>query len=90
MKALGLFALIPVGMFLNALALSVLWGWFVVPLGVVSIGKAHAFGLAVLVNLFTQSHKRETKDEQTSVLVFSVLFAPIVALGAGWMFHQFM
>src|SRR3990167_9718246 len=37
----------------HAYALTILWGWFVVPLGMAPIAKAHAYGISCVVTLLT-------------------------------------
>jgi len=43
--------------------LSSFWGWFVVPLGVHSIGMAHAFGLSLIVTYFQVRNPKFFKPE---------------------------
>jgi len=40
---------------LAAFTISLLWGWFAVPLGLPVIGMAHAFGLSMLVRTLAAS-----------------------------------
>lgn len=40
-----------------AFVLALLWGWFIVPLGVPAISMFHAWGLTVIVNMFTARRK---------------------------------
>jgi len=57
-----LIMLVPLGL-LKGLCVSVIWAWFVVPLGVPAIGVLHAWGLVVLWGLITADVKRHTYDE---------------------------
>lgn len=41
----------PFGMLFRAYALATLWRWFVVPLGLPTLGLAHAYGVAALGSL---------------------------------------
>jgi hypothetical protein len=41
---------------LRGFVVSVLWGWFVVPLGVVALNIPAAIGLAMLVRMVTSPH----------------------------------
>ena len=61
--------LFPLTVYLNALWLSVAWGWFAVPLGVPAIGLAHAGGLtAVLAGLrHIATPKRDAKTNGAMV-----------------------
>ncbi|MBT7350047.1 hypothetical protein HN803_04620 [candidate division WWE3 bacterium] len=53
---LGFALVVPVYM-LTGFILADLWLWFVVPLGVVAIGKAHACGLMMLIFFMTNVGK---------------------------------
>lgn len=44
--------LVPIELLLGAIAVTVVWSWFIVPLGVPSIGIAHAIGLRLVVRVF--------------------------------------
>lgn len=58
--AIVLFLLSPVLSVVRAFVLVKLWSWFAVPLGVVPIGKAWAYGLVVLVNLMNPDNSSFT------------------------------
>jgi hypothetical protein len=74
-----------------AYVLTVMWGWFIVPLGLHAIGKAHAYGLVVLVGMLKA--RAPKKGEQSApiaaTLVFSAL-GPAVSLLCGWIAHSLM
>ena len=77
-------------------ALSKLWGWYLVPLGVPSILWWHAGGLLGVHTLLSggctayayigaaKAMNVESKDSKWLMLVASVLF-PGTALGTGWL-----
>ena len=72
---------------------SILWGWFVVPLGVPPISVAHAVGLSAVVSSFLiwrniQDHTDE--KTKTSVKLIIALFIGAFLLGEGWVLVQFM
>ena len=78
----------------RAWALAVMWAWFVVPLGVPSIGWAHAFGLATTVGIF-MSRRGETKqdeddDHPVATAMVASLLGPVAVVGMGWCAHAFM
>ena len=93
-------AAIPVVMVLTALVyilkgwvLSILWGWFVVPtfhlppLNVVTaIGVSMVFSYAI--NGLQTAKINE--EENTWKKIATMLLAPFVVLGTGWIIHQFM
>lgn len=70
--------------------LMVMWNWFVVPLGVVAIGYAWAFGLAAFGGLLKMrlAHANEPKSDTTQQIVY--LFTMAVMLGMGWLAHKAM
>ncbi len=93
MKALSLLGLIIgciVGLALfciyNAWVLTILWGWFIVPLGVKSLSIAHAYGFTLVTGLILSNRGvKENKDKEdwtSSIIVWLLL--PAVALLFGW------
>ena len=80
---------------LRAWAVSALWAWFVVPLGVPQIGMAHALGLVMLLQ-FTRSVRYSTKEQREAFAAEPFLrvttdlgLAPAV-VGIGWCVHEVM
>lgn len=55
--------LVVLNILLTAFALSTLWGWFVVPIGVNAISMAQAFGLSLIVVYFQVRNKPILKPE---------------------------
>jgi len=99
MKALSVVGLIIgalVGLFLfciyNAWVLTILWGWFIVPLGVKALGVAHAYGFTVVTGLILGNRGvKENKDKGDWVSsVATWLLLPAVALLFGWIAVGFM
>ncbi len=77
---------------LYGLVLRSLWQWFVVPLGVLPIGVAHAIGLTVVAAMFRTHAASSTDDEENSPVV-GVLSSAVVAValwGIGWCVHALM
>lgn len=56
LKLITVLAAINVFALLEGVVLSTMWGWFVVPLGVASIGVAHAIGLSLTVSFVTSQY----------------------------------
>ncbi len=87
MKYVGYaFTLLLLGL-LSAFTIYTLWGWFVVPLGVMKISLAHAYGLSLFVGAFLMNRgiDRDRKiDEKIveSVIVnlFLLLFGYVVSI----------
>jgi hypothetical protein len=79
---------------LNGWAILMLWGWFVVPLGVVPIHMAWAIGLAVLMSMFGQAppiaKKSDKGDEKTSSALMILFLRPLLAVFVGWLCHLAM
>lgn len=72
----------------------VLWAWFLVPLGVPSVGVAQAYGLSVLFGTFLGSRGLDIGKEKNSdawvVSVITGIVLPAFALLAGWIALGFM
>lgn len=63
---------------LEPYVLSQLWGWFIVPLGVMAVGPAHVYGINLVLNLFSFkliNHKKTTDKEKVEK---SVAFVGVV------------
>lgn len=93
---LALLILMPLAVFLNAYVLSVLWLWFIVPLGMPVLSLTTAVGIAVIVSLFQQTHQSKENDKTESAeakigKAFSLVLAkPLGALAVGWLITLFM
>lgn len=76
----------------NAWVLSILWAWFVVPLGVKAIGIAHAYGITQLVSLFLSNRGlKENKSKEDWVSTITIwITIPAIALFFGWIAVGFM
>lgn len=94
----GLFLFVAVGataaLVLNGIVLQALWGWFIVPLGLMEIGLAHAIGFNLLVRfcLFTQKEEREDSYSDKEIkkrLIVAILY-PLLVLLTGWILHLVM
>jgi hypothetical protein len=78
-----------VGLFLAAVlargfVLTVLWGWFAVPVfGLPALGIAPALGLTVLLG-YLLNHKKEGQS------LADIFAGALAALGVGWVIHLFM
>ena len=70
-------------------ALHILWGWFLVPLGVPPISIAHAVGLGAIASIMRSPGRPTPKGERTEAL-FYLAFAPLFALFVGYCAKQFM
>ena len=73
---------------LKGFVLSVLWGWFAVPLGVPAIGIAGAIGIALLVGML--SHQAGKDDREIEEIIGASLGGPILVLIIGAIVKLFM
>lgn len=72
----------------SGFTISTLWGWFVAPLGVKAISYANAYGLAILVNVFTGV--RLSNEDSTKDMVVKGIILNLAALSLGFIAVQFM
>lgn len=70
--------------------LSILWGWFVVPVfHLPGLSIAQAVGLAIVVGMVTRDLNVK-REEQDAMSAFAVpLLYNLLMLGIGWVVHQF-
>ncbi len=91
----GTIALVVISALWRAWVLTVLWTWFIVPLGLPAIGIATAIGASLIVGMFmpNQVAKKDTTMNKTDAIanVFSVAIGgPAVVLLIGWIVTLFM
>lgn len=84
-KILGWLVFVPACGMLHAFVLRYLWAWFVVPLGLPSIGMAHAYGISMLVGLMTPY--RDNKKSEWSEVVALAILRPLLCLLFAWAVH---
>ena len=92
MTKIGEFAVALVVAFWKAFVLTIIWGWFIVPLGVPAIGVLHAYGLLLFTSLVTFSvtrHKELETIDFTERLMFGALY-PAIALAVAGVLNFFM
>jgi hypothetical protein len=84
------------GAVMNGYVLSVLWGWFVVPLfSAPPLSVATAIGLSLAVGMLvshessSSSGKKDTSDAIAAV-VSRVILAPLFTLFVGWIVKSFV
>jgi len=79
-------------------ALTVLWGWFVIPtFGAPALSLPAAYGLSMIVSFMTyQETKSVATSDDSSIWMtllkgfFMAIFRPAFALLFGWLVHLFM
>jgi hypothetical protein len=93
-KFLLLLAVAPFGMMWSGYALTVLWGWFVIPVfGVAPIGIVNAIGLSTVLSyaMPTPTPQKDDRDfdEKFFAAIGIAIIKPLFALGFGWAVHSF-
>jgi hypothetical protein len=83
-----LIIIIPIGL-LRGWALSLIWLWFMVPLGVPEIGLFHAWGLSLVVGMFTGNGKSE-KNENIFEGMGMLVASPLIMLFVGYILKGLM
>lgn len=81
---------------LNGYVLSVLWGWFMVPIfHLPSLSLAQAIGVSIVVGMLTRKtaangNKDEDMKKLFKELVIESLLYPVLVLAIGAVVHQFI
>lgn len=90
----GGIALMVCGVLFSGWVLSVMWGWFLVPLGVPSIAVAQAIGISLTVSLLTKQWRPSEDDKgpksAMTKLAAEAIARPFLALLFGWVITLFM
>jgi hypothetical protein len=83
--------LAPILWFSYGFSIMMLWNWFVVPLGVVSINIFHALGLSTLALMLTYRYSinKDDRDNDNSKMI-TVFLIPWTSLLFGYVVHLFM
>lgn len=88
------FGVLALSVIVNGYVLSILWVWFVVPLGLPVISVAHSIGLAMVTGWLTYQYQTNKKEEDNikALTEFAILFIvrPLAVLGVGYIVKQFM
>lgn len=85
----GILAIIIAGTLLNGWIVYVMWGWFVVPLGIVKIGVWHACGLSAFAQLFINNKAKDLVVKERGKNA-TLVITPFVILLFGYIMHLFM
>jgi len=97
MLALFIIGLIFFGVVIRGWALSTLWAWFLVPIGLPAIGIATALGISVIIGLFTVhlNHDKIKVDKSSNSDVLTIILTkaiggPLMSVFLGWIITLFM
>jgi hypothetical protein len=87
---LVILAIVPV-LIVHGFVVSIMWGWFMVPLGVPAIGIAHAIGLAGMLGALNIAKSTDKVTGRAMAWIMDMLLIrPAILLGIGWITKQFM
>ena len=84
---------IAAGTALNGFVIQVMWGWFLIPLGLPVLGLANAMGLGLLIRYLTWQKipsKEKTSNKELMDNILTAVFYPLLVLGLGFVVHSFM
>ena len=93
--AIAVFFAIVIGLSIyRGWALSYLWQWFMVPIGLPALSVPQCIGVALVITFLTHQYYREPEDKRTdnekiTAGVITVL-GPLVTLGFGWCVKQYL
>ena len=91
MAAIGLALALPAIVALRGWVLSVMWSWFMVPIGVAEIGVAHACGVSTIVAMLTyRKHKDDDDTDHARRNLALAALVPLFLLGFAWVYHSLM
>jgi len=92
----AMFGALALGYVWSGFALTILWGWFMVPtFGLPQLALAPAIGVAVVVGYLTHQYRptEDAKDKKASRMAEGFAFMamkPALALAVGWIVKQWM
>lgn len=76
---------------LEGFALTVLWGWFIVPaFGVPALRIPYAIGLALVVGMLTHRVRSDNDKPDTVTVLAHGLVMPFVYIAIGWIVRLFV
>lgn len=94
---LGFVVLLVVSSIFNGYVLSVLWGWFIVPVfNLPVLTVVPAIGIAMVVSYLTYQYNKSDEDdnkissEKIGKLIAMAILRPLLALFFGWIVHLFI
>lgn len=88
----GIFFLLLITSIFKGWALSIMWGWFMVPtLDLPSISIVQAIGIALVIGYLTREISADNDDDYSLVgkIIFEIFKGGFI-LATGWIVHLFM
>ncbi|PIT88095.1 MAG: hypothetical protein COU29_03720 [Candidatus Magasanikbacteria bacterium CG10_big_fil_rev_8_21_14_0_10_36_32] len=98
-SALGVVLLLALGTIISGFVLSMLWGWFIVPVfGLPELSIVAAVGISLTVRYLTYQEKDENDDKKKTdritsekvILILKPFVTPLLILLFGYIIHLFM
>jgi hypothetical protein len=90
LKIMGVIAAFVGTVCIRAWVLSILWAWFVVPIGVIALSVPHAIGFACVCQLILGTTTKPKEDEDFAGIVVMGILLALLSLGFGWIVKSFM
>lgn len=87
---IGVIAAIPFVLALHGWAVSTLWGWFVVPLGVPGLSIASALGLVLVCSTLRPSRSSDNEDRKPGERLTYAVMHPLAGVALGWIVKLFV
>ncbi len=86
---IAVFAALPLGSMLNGYVLSILWGWFMVPIFHFPVlHVAQAIGVSMVTHMLTHQDVPVDKDRKWYMPLVLLFTYPAMALAIGWIVRQ--
>ena len=81
---------VPLLVLWQGLAVSTLWGWFLVPIGAPGLSVVAAAGVCLIASAMRMRHNKsaDTSAERYEAIATAVI-VPVVALAIGWIIKTF-
>lgn len=92
LSIVGFIGLMVVSAILGGWALSVTWGWFMVPtFDLPELAIAPAIGVALVVGYLTKNIPQQggSSADQFGMAIAEAFFRPLLIVGLGWVILQF-
>jgi hypothetical protein len=87
------FLLLPFAIAIRGWAIALMWGWYVVPFGLMHLSWVHAFGLSMFVALLcvrqNSSEEKSPEDELLKFFANNIVATPLV-VGVGYVVSWWM
>lgn len=90
MKYIGIFVVSILSAIFSGFTLFVLWGWFIVPLGVKAVSIPLALGISLTVRQMTIDLHATREKVDTTTAMLTHIAANASFLGIGWIYHCFL